>query len=167
VPEGAVTIVTGKKQNGFFPVLFNGQEGWVSATYLDTGTTTGLSRKTAIIADDVNMRTGPSTNRAVLTEIPAGMPVYLLGDRQNGFRSVSYGSEVGWISEDYLIMAKRPTTLRVTESLNLRSGPSTADSVVRVLPAGARVTATGSADNGFIPVRYDGSSGWAFAQYLD
>lgn len=167
VPEGAITIVTGKKQNNFFPVVFNGQEGWISASFLDIGTTSGLSRKTAIIADNVNMRTGPSTNRAVLTEIPIGMPVYLLGDRQNGFRAVSYGSEVGWISEDFLIMAERPTTMRVTESLNLRAGPSAADEVIRVLPAGARVTVTGSAVNGFIPVRYDGSSGWAFAQYLD
>jgi uncharacterized protein YraI len=167
VPEGAVTIVTGKKQNGFFPVSFQGYDGWIYEDYLDIGTTTGLSRTVALTSDSVNVRTGPSTNRAVLTQIPPGMPVYLLGDRQNGFRRISYGSEIGWISQDYLIMAERPETMRVTEALNLRSGPSTADDVVRVLPAGVRVTVTGSPVNGFIPIRYDGSSGWAYAQYLE
>lgn len=167
MPEGSVAIVTGKMQNGFFPVSFGGYDGWAAADFLDIGTTTGLSRSIAIAADLVNMRTGPSTNRAVVTQIPPGMPIYLTGERRSGFRAVSYGSELGWIAEDYLVLAERPETLRVTESLNLRAGPSTADSVTRILPPGARVTVADGPVNGFLRVRYDGSSGWAFAQYLE
>ena len=51
-------------------------------------------------------------------------------------------------------------------SLNLRSGPSTSNSVLLVMPDGAEVGVTGSVQNGFLPVRYNGTDGWAFAQFL-
>jgi uncharacterized protein YraI len=54
-----------------------------------------------------------------------------------------------------------------TSDLNLRSGPSTADDVLRVMPPGAAVTIDGEPENGFYPVTYQGTSGWAYGGYLD
>jgi len=53
-----------------------------------------------------------------------------------------------------------------TSDLNLRSGPSTAASILAVMPVGARVAVTGSVDGGFYPVGYAGQSGWAAADFL-
>jgi len=166
MPEGATALVTGGRVDGFFPVVFNGFEAWVSASYLDVGVTRGLSRDAGIVNDSVNMRTGPSTNRAILTEVPTGMPVYLTGGTRNGFRPVSYGSERGWIHADFLTIADRPQTKRVTEALNLRSAPRSDSSVIMVMPAGATVTVTGEARNGFLPASYGGRPGWAHLSYL-
>ena len=53
-----------------------------------------------------------------------------------------------------------------TAPLNLRSGPGTDNPVVKVMPSGATVTISGSAQSGFLPVAYNGSNGWASADYL-
>ena len=58
-------------------------------------------------------------------------------------------------------------TAATTDRLNLRSGPSLADSVITVMPAGAPVELSGQEINGFAFVSWDGQKGWAFAEFLD
>lgn len=53
------------------------------------------------------------------------------------------------------------------DSLNLRAGPSTSDAILTVMSSGERVHVRGDAQNGFLPVTYRGTDGWAFAEYLD
>jgi uncharacterized protein YraI len=167
LPRGAVVVITGKKAGDFSPILSDGREGWVESAMLDIGTTRPVNRDLAIPTDDLNFRTGPGLKYAVITVAPAGTTVTLRGDLRNGFRSVLYAGEIGWMSEKYLQIENVATTMRVLESLNLRAGPSTADGVILVIPAGADVTVTGDAQNGFLAVTYQGQSGWVFAQYLD
>ena len=61
-------------------------------------------------------------------------------------------------------LAASPAIVR--EELNLRSGPGTGYSVVTIMPAGAAVTVTGESSEGFYPVTYNGSAGWAYGEYL-
>jgi len=49
---------------------------------------------------------------------------------------------------------------------NLRLGPSEGDEVLRVLPAGATVTVTGAAIEGWVPVWYNGTWGFVTADLL-
>jgi hypothetical protein len=58
------------------------------------------------------------------------------------------------------------TTATTTSNLNLRSTPSTSASIVLTMPQGSTVTLTGASQNGFYAVRYQGSAGWAHADYL-
>ncbi len=53
-----------------------------------------------------------------------------------------------------------------TTALNLRAGPSTGDSVILVMPAGAPVNIVRNVTNGFYKVHYNGTAGWASAQFL-
>ncbi len=57
-------------------------------------------------------------------------------------------------------------TMTATTALNLRTGPSTADAVILVMPAGATVTDHGAAGGGFDAVTYQGTDGYAYAAYL-
>lgn len=57
-------------------------------------------------------------------------------------------------------------TATTTDLLNLRGGPSLADKILLVMPAGSLVTLTGQRSNGFWPVIYNGRSGWASGDYL-
>jgi uncharacterized protein YraI len=167
LPRGAIVVITGKKTDDFFPILSDGREGWVESASLDIGTTRPVIRDLAIPADDLNFRTGPGLKYAVIAVAPAGTTVILRGDHRNGFRAVLYAGEVGWMAEKYLQIENVAPTMSVIENLNLRTGPSTADGVILVIPAGGVVTVTGDAQNGFLAVTYQGQSGWAFAQYLD
>ena len=54
----------------------------------------------------------------------------------------------------------------VTANLNLRSGPSTSHRVLRVIPKGAVVTTYTKGQAGFLMVGYDGTTGYASAEYL-
>lgn len=68
----------------------------------------------------------------------------------------------------------RPTEARscdpcptvATTDLNLRSGPSTNNSILWVIPNGTEVIASNSDTNGFAQVTVQGREGWAFRQYL-
>jgi murein DD-endopeptidase MepM/ murein hydrolase activator NlpD len=58
-------------------------------------------------------------------------------------------------------------TLKTTAALNLRSSPSTAASILRVIPQGGLVTAVSGTPSGpWYNVRYDGTAGWAHGGYL-
>jgi cell wall-associated NlpC family hydrolase len=59
------------------------------------------------------------------------------------------------------------TTLVTTANLNLRSGPSTSNAILDVMPAGSTVkTLDASPQNGFYHVSYGGTAGYAYGAYL-
>ena len=126
---------------------------------------------------DLNLRAGPGTTYPVLTVMPAGSRVEALAEAsQNGFFPVRYGGYEGWASATYLAVGSGPgdpggdpggRTARVTTALNLRAGAGTGYGVVLVMPAGSTVTITGESVNGFAPVAYNGTYGWAYEAYLD
>ena len=58
------------------------------------------------------------------------------------------------------------TTATTTTGLNLRTGPGTGNSVLLVIPADTQVTITGPERNGWYPVTYGKTPGWASSKYL-
>lgn len=56
----------------------------------------------ATAQDAVNLRAAPSVDGAVLSVIPAGVPVSLTGEANAGFLGVSYNGLVGWADAAYL-----------------------------------------------------------------
>jgi uncharacterized protein YraI len=195
IPSGGQVGITGSQQNGFFPVRFNGTDGWASATYLSTsapgsGETPPPSTPppgneiidTRYTTAALNMRSGAGLGYSVLLVIPMGAEVGITGSSQNGFLPVRYNGTDGWASATYLSTsgpgsgetpppASGPGNTIVenryaTAALNMRSGAGMSFSVVLVIPRGAEVGITGSQQNGFFPVRYNSTDGWASATYL-
>ena len=62
--------------------------------------------------------------------------------------------------------AASATTATTTVYLNFRTGPSLNYRIMAVMPPGSTVTVTGNATNGFYPVVYNGTQGWAYGSYL-
>ncbi len=129
----------------------------------------------------LNMRSGPATSYAVRLTMPRGARVEVMGSGQGGFLPVRYNGTKGWASADYLSTGGGTTTPEpvpnpgsgetvgykvTTAAVNMRSGPSTSNTVVTVLPPGTRVDITGSAQGGFLPAKWAGRSGWVSADYL-
>ncbi len=120
----------------------------------------------------LNLRSGASTGSSVLDTMPDGAVVSLTGQSVSNFLSVNYQGTSGWASADYLDIggpaAQAGASATVVDgSLNLRSSGSTNAGVLLVLPDGALVTLTGDAYGGFLEVTYSGTTGWAFAPYLE
>jgi uncharacterized protein YraI/peptidoglycan/xylan/chitin deacetylase (PgdA/CDA1 family) len=136
-------------------------------TPTNTPLATATMPPTATVTTALNLRTGAGTNFPVITIMPAGATVQLLGETNSGFARVQYATYEGWAYASYLDMPSAPdNSARTTARLNLRSGPSTGSPVLLVMPSGATVTLTGGIQNGYMPITYQGTAGWAFASYL-
>ncbi len=129
----------------------------------------------AVTTDHLNFRDGPSTDHAVIAVMPPGASVSLDGGSENGFLSLTYNGNWGWAHGDWISTggsAPSPspsatgTAYVIDGALNLRTGPSLGNSVITVMPDGAAVSLTGEAAGGFLSVVYNGTSGWAYGDYL-
>jgi len=108
--SGAEVTLTGNYSNGWLSIYVDGVAGWVygafvtqDAGYADRSVSSGSGYSgTMYTNDSVNLRTGPSLDHRVITELPAGEEVYLTGAVENGFAEASTGYGDGWIYTDYL-----------------------------------------------------------------
>lgn len=164
--------------DGFVAVTYDGTSGWSHSDYLflfPTGATTTTA---------LNLRTGSSLDAEVLTVMPAGAQVMVLGGPENGFFAVRYEPEQlgGWAWADYLDLADRssgggefPAGSLVavdTDALNLRVQPGLGSEVLAVLPTGAEgtVLAPPTDADGYTWYQVDFGSqygaGWVAGEFL-
>ncbi|MCC6792130.1 MAG: SH3 domain-containing protein, partial [Thermomicrobiales bacterium] len=130
---------------------------------------------TAITTDTLNLRVGFLTTSNVKLVMPEGATVEIVNRSQNGYWKVVYQGVRGYAHGDYLDFSGggggnsgggATGNARTTSSLNLRSGPSTSNRVLLVMPSGAGVSLTGGSSNGFLELTYQGTTGWASADYI-
>ncbi|HLL51159.1 MAG TPA: SH3 domain-containing protein, partial [Thermomicrobiales bacterium] len=131
IPAVTVVTLTGETQDGFLRVVYDGQEGWADAAYLEVAEasasaqllqaaeapaqseTTALAPAPApnpdstvgaeaIATNNVNLRSQPSATAPILSIVPAGSLVTLTGSQANGYVNVRISGEAGWIDGRYL-----------------------------------------------------------------
>jgi len=135
-----------------------------------------VSSSEMVTTANLYMRTGPGTGYSSLKIIPAGAKVTAY-ETKDGWIKVSYGGSTGWSSGSYLkassvsqpAPAPAPvasSSMVTTANLNMRTGPGTGYSSVKIIPSGAKVTAYETKD-GWIKVSYGGSTGWSSGKYLN
>ncbi len=125
------------------------------------------------VTSNANFRTGPSTSHPVIAVIPKGATFTLTAREQNNFYGVNYQGKTGWVYAPLIQPAasghETPVIVgsaKTTASVNLRSGPSSSNQVLRVVPKGATVQASNTYRNGFRYVIHNGLAGWVADQYL-
>lgn len=125
------------------------------------------------VSSNANLRTGPSTGHAVIAVIQKGATFTLNAKAQNNFYGVNYKGTAGWVYAPLIVLAGSGTpdpvivgSAKTTASVNLRSGPSSSNQVLRVVPKGATVQASNTYRNGFRYVIHNGLAGWVADQYL-
>jgi uncharacterized protein YgiM (DUF1202 family) len=131
-----------------------------------------IAGNATVIDGELILRSTAGTDGSVLDVMPAGATVSLTGQSVAGFLSVSYQSVAGWASAEFLDLggpaAEAGALVKVIDgALNLRSTGSTDGEVLQVLDDGAELTLTGETGGGYLGVTFDGTSGWAFASYLE
>jgi uncharacterized protein YraI/peptidoglycan/xylan/chitin deacetylase (PgdA/CDA1 family) len=187
MPAGAIVLLTGEIQDGFWQLTYNGTMGWASSQYLTllgtapsptatlpttpvpavTPTSTVAASAKARTIARLNLRSGAGTNFPVLTIIPQGGVVDLLGQVQSGFQHVRYAGYTGWAFGTYLQpLSVSGSVTTTTANVNMRQGPETAQGVLLVIPVGSQVILTGAQAAGYHQVRYNGVTGWVSSAYL-
>ncbi len=124
----------------------------------------------ATTTDALNLRAKPTLSSRVMLVIPRGASVVVRGKVSAGFTPITYRGNSGWASSDYLAVTQPPAVQgqagTVTEPLNLRIGPSSGHRAILVLPAGAKITVTGTSSNGYLAIIYGGYSGYAHRDWI-
>jgi len=208
---GSAVQLTGEQANGFAKVTFNGASGWAFAQFLSTtggnGTGTGtppasggsvpvgdsVTGSATVVNGPLNQRRGPGTTYAVITVMPNGAVVELMGGAQAGFLPIRSNGVKGWASATYLSTGggttptPSPTLPPVTPpstgapvpvgttvtgnkittaAINVRSGPAATYSLVTTLPPNTKVDIMGAASGAYLPVRWARFTGWALTDRL-
>lgn len=125
----------------------------------------------------LNLRAKPMATGKILLVIPADSLVKNLASSSNGYNKVSYQGTTGWAYGAYLEETNGGSdnpdvtwlgTARVTTDVNLRTGPSTGNSVIQVLKKGTTIQVSDWVLDGYRYVDRDGhgNTGWVFDDYI-
>lgn len=112
-------------------------------------------------ASKLNLRSKASTSASVLTKIPGGSTVEVLGSPADGWYQVTFNGKTGYVASQY-VDVETPKYGKVTEApLNVRSAPSTSAAKCGRLSAGQQVEIL-EETNGWYKI----PQGYVSAQYV-
>ncbi|CEO07598.1 mannosyl-glycoprotein endo-beta-N-acetylglucosamidase [[Clostridium] sordellii] len=182
-----VTIL--KSENGWYKIsTANGHEGWASSEYISTNTsdTNQQSNKKVVNVDNLNMRNGASTSYRVIMKLNKGTVIEIISE-SNGWTKIKHDGRIGFVASKYLSPIENnnqptkpeqqpnapvqpqvsvgKTKVVVATSLNVRSGPSTGNSVIGSLKNNEKVEII-SESNGWSKIKYNGKEGYVSSTYL-
>jgi hypothetical protein len=83
----------------------------------------------AVAISDVNLRTGSSTDSAILGAVLEGTTVTVLGEPENGFYPVDAAGQQGWIFGDFLSLGGSPGAVGAAPALDPTASQAAADAL--------------------------------------
>ncbi len=144
--------------------------GGAAAAPSETGTTNGAAG-TKVTTSDLNLRTGPSLDAAIVKVIPKGTTVTTTGTVSGTFAQVRIDGVTNWLSTKYLTdpptlpaIAFRAVT---TATLALRASPVIEAASSGNLKAGSTVALTGLHAASYSQVVQNNSVAWVLTGYLN
>ncbi len=118
-----------------------------------------------VTKDNVNVRTGPSTNNPVSMEVFKNYPLKVSASQGEWVKVVDFEGDGGWIHQSLL---KKGDTVIVNakKSANMRATPSTKAELVANMERGVVLTKIGKEGN-WVKVRHSGGTvGWVYKKLL-
>jgi uncharacterized protein YraI len=122
IPRGSSYGIVGRNtDNSWWQINVNGTIGWVNGSYVSAANTQSVpvtsggsqpqpqpqqpvSGYTVTTVANVNLRGGPNTAHGILTVIPRGRIVPIVGRvADNSWWQVNYNGTVGWVSAMYAV----------------------------------------------------------------
>ena len=154
----------------------------ISAVAIATTSADTSALETAtVVADALNMRSGPGISYSKRGVLRKGTKVTVL-EKSKGWVKVKISSgKEAWVSGDYLSTSDGNTSgsnssdnqsgyiayVSVNTSLNVRSSDSTSSSVIGTLKNNAKVQVIKKNSNGWTKIKLnDGRTGWVSSQYI-
>ncbi len=126
--------------------------------------------------DSVRLRTAPGYDAGTVDFIPEGTSVSVengvfWADDGSAWYQVTVSGETGYMDATYRassgsLYTKTSGDAVTNDSVNMRSGPSTADGVIVEVPAGASITLTGDNIDGWLSAGYNGNYGYIYGAFI-
>lgn len=162
----------------WYYVSYNGATGYVYAVYVTfnagstaTAALSGESvagRVGAVTGDQVNFRSGPSTDYAVITTLSEGTEMTILGIT-DGWCEMDWAGQYGYVKADYVsvdgIPLVDPRGVVTGDCVNVRDTASTDGGIVTKVYAGSIVDLI-ALENGWYKVSVDGTVGYIRSDFL-
>ena len=187
VNSGTQVQVLNHDPAGWSRVSVGGTTGFIRSDFLTGSTSVSASSNgtsqatvqttstptTLMTISGVNLRSGPSTSDRVLGSLSAGTNVNVLQHNPTGWTRVDNGGSNAYIRSDFLApvgtavgSGSAVATLMTTSGVNLRSGPSTNDRILRTVVAGTNVTVLEHNPNDWSRVSISGTTGFIRSDLL-
>lgn len=124
-PYGASVIVLEDESDGWYKVVYQGSEGYMSAEYLTLSKTADADLGTGTPDTEgstLNLRAGPGTEYDKLATIPYGATLNLTGVNGSWFKT-SYNGAEGYVSSEFIALtgAEQGAAAPAAVSSDLRS----------------------------------------------
>ena len=178
VAEGIVNgIMDYLKEN----VILNNNSG--SQKPDDSSTTETVQTGTVKVSNALNVRSGAGTSYSVLGSLSNGAKVEIVGTSGSWYK-IKYGSGYGYVSKDYITVTSsndtttkpettppstgttvQTGTVKVSNSLNVRSGAGTSYSVLGSLSNGAKVEIVETSGTWY-KIKYGSGYGYVSKDYI-
>lgn len=167
--------VTGKT-NGWYKVKYNGNPGYIYAQYLnfigasDESTKSSESGTNMVATAAVNVRSAAGNDGSVITVLDKGEKIVAHGI-ENGWYKVEVNGKTGYVWNNFLAPvgdsddSQAGKVMTTTTNVNMRTNSSTSARVIKVVPAGTKVTVI-DYENGWYRVDYDNDAGCIYGEYL-
>jgi len=150
--------------------------GGAGAAMVVAGATVGQAGAAPrlVTTTSVNLRAKPRSNAKVVRVLGEGSIVTKIGGGSGRYiKVVTTDGTRGYVHLDFVNDADHHTPdpdfvrdAQTTTDVNLRSGPSSSNSVFRVLAPGTIVTASNQVESGYRYVLHEGLAGWVWDAYL-
>jgi len=164
-------VIAGSESNGWCSVrTLAGKSGYMDADYLDFGMYNGGSTVKYANGGYVNLRSGPSTDSAVIMRVTSGSTFYAQSNYSGWVYGHVYsgGQQVyGYMYETFLSSGASTATVTTRNGgkVNVRSGPGSSYSSIGKLASGTQVSVL-LKGNGWYMISANGLEGFMSTQYL-
>lgn len=152
--------------------------GITAATVIASSVETNAQETATVIADALNMRSGPGISYSKQGSLQKNSKVTVLEKSKGWVKIKTTSGKIAWVSGQYLSTSNDNTSesnenisyiayVSVKSSLNLRSADSTSSSVIASLKNNDKVQVIENKDNGWTKVKIDnGKIGWVSSKYI-
>jgi len=198
LPEGTVLDVvdgpmTDADGNIWYQLTFDGDTGYIVSDYLaltdgSAPTTSNAAAGTvigsALIAgtnnDGVRCRTSASSGGAVITVVPEGAIVDLIGAADSGWQPINCAGSAGYVSTDYVsydfsggsdfgsdsVTGSATVAGTNGDGVRCRASASASSAIITVVSEGSVISLRGDAQAGWQPIVCAGSNGYVSTDYV-
>ena len=140
------------------------------STVADMGGMTAYAAMTGTVTCDLlNVRSGASTNDAVVTTLAKGAKVDIVS-AENGWYKININGEDGYVSAQYVATEAdaavgKTGTVNVSV-LNMRDSASTSSNIIGTLYQGTSMTINESSNGWYKVTTSSGATGYVYAEYV-
>ena len=175
------TVTLLEELDGWYKVSYNGQEGYMSADWLQVNVS-GTATRGVVTADALNVRSGAGTVYSRLGLLYKGATVTIVDSSVAGWYKITGGGYSGYVSAEWIQVTEtgdssnsnagsgQATAVAAgtvnADALNVRSGAGTGYSKLGLLYKGASVSILDTSVSGWYQISFQGQTGYVSAQYI-